>query len=186
MFGPPLPRLAVARRLAVVTAAGVCAAGALTGCGSGGHTSAHASSSATATGDQAAAARELVQCFRQHGVPTFPDLVFDQQSHSWQIPSGTRKPPPSTMSACRSAADKLRQGSKDDDRPLTAAEVANLRRLSQCMRQHGVPDWPDPNADGTMPLPPRLRSGGKTLVRSQLQACRQYFPANVGIRVSGG
>lgn len=30
------------------------------------------------------------------------------------------------------------------------------------MRDHGIPDFPDPNADGSFPLPPRLRQDGVT------------------------
>jgi hypothetical protein len=185
MFGPPLSRAVVARRLAVVTTAGACAAGALTGCGSGGHTPARASSSAAATGAARSVAtmHELVRCIRRHGAPTFPDMVFDQRSQSWVMPAGASKPPPSAVNPCRSIMNRMPQ--RGDERPVTAADLAKLRQLSQCMRQHGIPDWPDPNGDGALPLPPRIRTGGKTMFRSQLQACRQYFPAD-GLRVTRG
>jgi len=30
--------------------------------------------------------------------------------------------------------------------------MAERRHFSQCMRQHGLSDWPDPKADGSFPI----------------------------------
>ena len=46
-------------------------------------------------------------------------------------------------------------------KPPTAAELRRAVRFSQCMRERGVPDWPDPHPDGTYPLDARLRRAGK-------------------------
>jgi hypothetical protein len=164
----------------MVAAAGACAA-VVAGCGSGGHAASHATPSGT-RGTQAIL-RELTQCIRQHGVPNFPDPTIDQRTGKVQVPPGTRKPPQSTMNACRSIASRL--PAEGSNRPPTAAEMAKLRELSTCMRQHGLPDWPDPNANGAFALPPRLQQGGKVMMRTQLQACRQYFPAG-GIQSEDG
>jgi hypothetical protein len=174
---------AIRRYTAMVAAAGACAV-VVTGCSSGGHAASHASPSAMSSTQTLAILRQLTQCIRQHGVPNFPDLAYDPQSGGWQPPPNTPKPPPSTMNACKSIADRL--PAEGENRPPSAAEMAKLRAFSKCMRQHGIQDWPDPNADGAFPLPPRLRQGGKPMVRNQLQACQQYFPASGRIRMDSG
>jgi hypothetical protein len=86
------------------------------------------------------------------------------------------------VAPCRSILDRITV--KNRRRPLTAAEISKLRQLAQCMRQHGLRDWPDPNAEGAFPLPPRLRHIDKRAMRTQLDACKQYFPADGGLRVT--
>ncbi|MCW2938834.1 MAG: hypothetical protein JWN00_1819, partial [Actinomycetia bacterium] len=56
------------------------------------------------------------------------------------------------------------------------AEMVKARELSRCMRQHGLADWPDPDANGAFPLPPRLIQLGKRGIMSQIKACGQYWP----------
>lgn len=177
------PMTSVIWRCAVVAAAAGACAAVVAGCGSGGHAASHTTPSGTSNAQTQAILRELTQCIRQHGVPNFPDMTYDQRTGKVQVPPGTRKPPQNTMDACRSIASRL--PAEGMDRPATAAEMAKLRELSQCMRRHGLPDWPDPNANGAFPLPPRLRQGGKVMMRTQLQACRQYFPAG-GIQSAEG
>ena len=166
---------AIRRCAAIVAAAGACAA-VVAGCGSGGHAAGHATPSGTSSAQIQATLRELTQCVRQHGVPNFPDLTIDQRTGKVQVPPGTGKPPQSAIDACRSIAARL--PAEGRTRPPTAAEMAKLRELSRCIRQHGLPDWPDPDANGAFALPPRLRQGGKLMMRAQFQACRQYFPAD--------
>lgn len=173
---------AIRRCAAMVAAAGAFAA-VVAGCGSGGHAASHATPSGTSSAQTQAIVRELTQCIRQHGVPNFPDLTYDQQTRDWQPPPGTPKPPQSVMRACQSIASRLPPEGRN--RPLTAAEMAKLRELSKCIRQHGAQDWPDPNADGSFSLPPRLRQRAKAIMRTQMQACTQYFPKD-GIKISDG
>jgi hypothetical protein len=166
------------RYVAVLAVAGACA---LTACGSGGHATGHRTPSGAASTDAATVAREAVRCIRQHGLPNFPDLVYDQQSGTWVIPGGARKPPRNVVAQCRPILDRL--PAKNRQRPLTTADIAKLRQLAQCMRQHGLPDWPDPNAEGAFPLPQRLRHIDKRALKPQLDACQKYFSGG-GLRVT--
>lgn len=165
---------AIRRCAVMVAAAGAYAA--VVGCGSGGHAAGHATPSGARSAQTQAIVRELTRCIRQHGAPNFPDLTYDQRTGKVQPPPGTGKPPRSAIAACQSIAARL--PAEGRTRPPTAAEMAKLRELSKCIRQHGLPDWPDPNANGAFALPPRLRQGGKSMMRTQFQACRQYFPAD--------
>jgi hypothetical protein len=68
-----------------------------------------------------------------------------------------------------------------------SGESANLRQeigYSQCMRTHGVPDFPDPNAAGTITVPRAAPSGaGGAVNSSQMQAannaCQHLLPGGV-------
>jgi hypothetical protein len=61
-------------------------------------------------------------------------------------------------------------------KPPTAAELRQAVLFSQCMRQHGVADWPDPRPDGTYPLNPRLRRAAKGQLFGSLSTCRHFNP----------
>jgi hypothetical protein len=124
--------------------------------------------------------RELAQCFRAHGVPNFPDPVVDAQGKiRLDAPANM---PLSAEQACKSIAQRLPAQGKD--KPYTAAEMANLRKLAQCFRQHGVTDWPDPDAGGIFRVSQRLQDLGKRAWLPAREACLQYFVRN-GISVMG-
>ncbi|MEU0479131.1 hypothetical protein ABZ260_08120 [Streptosporangium sp. NPDC006013] len=116
--------------------------------------------------------QELVACIRRHGVPNLPDPVVDAQGEV-QV-NTTAQIPAAARTACASIAERLPAGAGKGP-VYSAADMAQLRRLAQCFRDHGIADWPDPNARGEFPLPQRLRDLGKRGWRDQLPACRQYF-----------
>jgi hypothetical protein len=154
----------VAVVLGVVVLAGCSASG-----GSAGATT-------TTGGQQAAAAvlQEFVRCARANGMPNLPDPQIDSNGQV-SIPPGTPEPPKSVERACRSIWERLpASASGDTERP--PADMQALLRYARCMRQHGMADFPDPQADGRFPLPQSLR-GGKTpsFLRAN-QACRQLNP----------
>jgi hypothetical protein len=68
-------------------------------------------------------------------------------------------------------------------KPPTADALGRAVRFSQCIRKHGVPDWPDPHPDGTYPLNQRLRQAGKGGILPGLEACRSLNP-DAGIQIS--
>ncbi|MGI8329130.1 hypothetical protein ACRYCC_04140 [Actinomadura scrupuli] len=151
-------------------------AGTLAGCGSGGGHAPSPSPAGTPNTQQVAALyRRLAQCIRQHGVPNLPDPVQNPTTGEWELPPGTAEPGRAAMEACRSLAEQIPQG--NGKRARSAADMAQLRKFAQCMRDHGVPDWPDPNSEGAFSMPPRLERLGKRGVMAQLEACKQY---NVG------
>ena len=63
----------------------------------------------------------------------------------------------------------------------TTNDVGSLRRYAQCMRDHGVDDWPDPDGSGTFHLAPtlwaNLKSGPRWPgIETAWQACRHHLP----------
>ena len=132
---------------------------------------------AAATGQRDAAAvwRQLVRCARSHGMPNLPDprIDGDGQAH---FPSGTPDPPQTVRRACQSVYDRLPASARGDTgRP--PADIQALVRFAACMRQHGMPDFPDPAADGRFLLPQSMQRQGKTPRFLQAtRACRQLNP----------
>lgn len=174
--------LAATSIVVALTATGAAGCSAAAGgggneAGATGTPSAHRSSPGPEIYHRAAA------CLRAHGVPNFPDPTQNPQTGEWDVPDGTRKPPQSAMNACKSILDQIPEARGDDgrsQRPPTAAEMVKLKQFSQCMRQHGLADFPDPGTDGIVALPPRYAQLGKTGMRAQLEACQKYNVRGVG------
>jgi hypothetical protein len=149
----------------------------LAGCSTSGGSGA----ATTTTGGQQAAAAvlgEFVRCARANGMPNLPDLRLDSNGQV-SIPPGTPEPPKSVERACRSILERLPASARGDQgRP--PADIQALVGYARCMREHGMADFPDPQADGRFPLPASLR-GGKTpqFLRAN-QACRQLNPNQKG------
>jgi hypothetical protein len=78
---------------------------------------------------------------RQHGVPTFPDpspaggLLIRQGS-------GIVKDSPNFRSAQRACSNVLPNGGRPT--PLSPAREQAMLQFSQCMRAHGLTNFPDP------------------------------------------
>lgn len=128
----------------------VLSAMALAACGSS-HTQtvpslggAHSRQSAS-TGSLAAA-RAAVACARQHGMPGVPDPVLGGDGQV-TIPGGTPTPTPAVRSAC-AAQIRAAQPTASTLPDVSAPDMQALLRYSACLRAHGLPRWPDPNAQG--------------------------------------
>ena len=78
--------------------------------------------------------------------------------------------------ACRSIWERLpATASGEQGRP--PADIQALVGYARCcMREHGIADFPDPQADGRFPLPQSLRAGKTPPVVRAMQACRQLNP----------
>jgi hypothetical protein len=171
--------------LAVVLLGGC---GLVAGCG-GGRSAASAPSPSAATDAQIlAVGREYAQCLRTHGIADFPDPVVADGRLGWRTTGGTNpkqlldnnKP---ARDACGPILDRLPPSA--NKRPsYSPEEMRDLLHYAQCMRQHGYPDWPDPQADGTFQLPASVKAEGKSPRRIAAgQACDQYLHGKgIGVR----
>ncbi|HWD63849.1 MAG TPA: hypothetical protein VG405_01620 [Solirubrobacteraceae bacterium] len=104
-------------------------------------------------GHQAAytAGLNFAKCMRAHGVPDFPD---PGSGGGIQIPNGTNPAAPSFQAAQKACARDLPGGPFRGQ--ATAAQKQRLLAMSQCMRAHGLTDFPDPVAT---PPPPTAGFG---------------------------
>jgi hypothetical protein len=134
--------------------------------------------------------RELAQCIREHGYPGFPDPVIkddgtveplpdDVERRLDQLEATLRRNCEAILNRLPAAVRDGRSGDggQKDPAPFTPAQVDMVRRLAQCMRQHGMPDWPDPEADGTFANLDEVLPNGKTpAFVNAARACKGLNP----------
>ncbi len=121
---------------------------------------------------------ELVQCARAHGDPTLPDPTIDSQGRA-KFPPGTQPPSQATQQACQSIYNRLPAAARSGN---SAPDIQMELRFAACMRQQGLTDWPDPDANGDYPLPPDLITTSKSgpiwdRIKAAWDACRAYNPS---------
>jgi hypothetical protein len=138
--------------LRILTPVGCVLAGAalLAGCGGSGNGRNAGSATASSSG-RAHAGLKMAQCMRANGVPSFPDpssnggpIGIAGGGSNGTVTVGGVSVAQSTLRAAFQKCQKdLPQGP-----PLTSAQIASLRqgalKMAQCMRAHGVPNFPDP------------------------------------------
>ena len=159
---------------AVMATAAVLAGITLPGCsagsgpaGSGPGTRATAQSSSSPDAEIAG----IVACYRAHGDRSFPDPVYDPRDGRWHFAASPGSAPLSTQQACQRL---FPQASASP--PIPQAKFQQLVKFAECMRQHGVPNWPDPDPDGSFGLPPSLQTKTPDDGRASA-ACQRYLPS---------
>jgi len=123
----------------------------LAACGSSSHNATVPSLGAGSTQQGAApgslaAARSAVDCARKHGMPGVPDPVLGANGQV-TFPSGAPTPTPEVQKAC-AAQIRLAEASSSTLPNVSASDMQALLSWAACMRAHGLPRWPDPNAQG--------------------------------------
>jgi hypothetical protein len=92
------------------------------------------------------------QCLRDHGIPTFPDPVLESNGQLQMDDQLLNSLPASVTQtaeqACTARIEAAQQAAEAERPPETPQELAQDTRFAQCMRQHGWPNFPDPNALG--------------------------------------
>jgi hypothetical protein len=130
----------------------------LTACGSS-TTSASTESSMSTAYHKALA---YAQCIRAHGVPDYPDPnsqgQFIIQNGSSDFPTESPAIANAAGKACRSLIPpSLAQGPSSGSTGQGSG-TANALKFSECMRSHGVPNFPDPASNGQFTLPPGMNT----------------------------
>jgi hypothetical protein len=135
-------------------------------CGSSSSDETAPAANPAANQDQALA---FARCIRENGVPDFPDPDasgrFSEGEHDADDPALR-----AAQEACRDLAPGGEHQNTGDP-----AFVEQMREYSQCMRDNGVPDFPDPDAEG------RLRGAGHEqrddpTYRAAVETCRAKLP----------
>jgi hypothetical protein len=154
-----------------VTAAVVGLGLALAACGSSGHPAA-GSTGNTQDPSGRSQLEAVVQCLRAHGVPNFPDPVYDPSDGRWHYADFRPGVPQSAEQACQ----HLDPSAVSQSPPVPQAQFQQLVRLAQCIRTHGEPTWPDPDPQGQFRLPPPLLNKSPA-EENALKACQRYIPS---------
>ncbi len=138
-------------------------------CGGGGH-STHQSRTTASTSD----AVKFSQCMRRHGLPNFPDVVPDEGLPILHEANGSVAilvngvPQPVSGPAFRKALSDCTRYSRSFMANAVTGGTANrvqsaLVETAACMRKHGVPNYPDPPALGTMTFGEHMSATGRAL-----------------------
>ena len=132
--------------------------------------------------DFAAKLLKYAACMREHGVPNFPDpsasrgftIPIDRSSPAWVAAQATCRKllpnggPPGPGSATHPSADAL----------------ASMLTVSECMRRHGIHEFPDPRS--RLPLHPGPGRDHRHEWRSDPGVPVRARHAVTGVRASGG
>jgi hypothetical protein len=127
--------------------------------------------------------RRYAECLRKHGHPQIADPSVTSDG---RVSFGAQEEAVNAASRALRGTTCRRELAAIKDAPPKPPTPAQLRRavlFSQCIRQHGVPDWPDPHPDGTYPLNQPLQRAGKGGVLAALEPCRHLNPG-AGIQLS--
>jgi len=137
------------RRLGLIGAVIWCTV-ALAACGSTGPSSAQTSTNAT----NAALLVKYSACLRSHGVPNFPDPSTSQRGdnsfgvdgYNFNLPANLNTQSPAYQSAEKACQGLIGLGGGGSARSRAIVAKARQAALAQarCMREHGVPNFPDP------------------------------------------
>jgi hypothetical protein len=95
------------------------------------------------TGDKQRLWLQYAGCLRQHG-GSEPDPTFDASGDPQWVVS-PKVMPQAARDAC---APMLQSLGLHPGQPASPIRLAALTRFAQCLRQHGLPDFPDPDSQG--------------------------------------
>ncbi len=177
---PPWPRRA--RAAAVITV--MAAAALLAAACSGSPSSTGSGGSPNAGGSATSQLVAYTQCMRSHGVPDYPG-----PDSSGQMPKITSGQQVGVSDSRLTAA----QGACQDLWPYQAPTQAQQRqqltddvKFAQCMRSHGVPNFPDPtSSDGRVEFVISVSRDGfdphSPQIIAKAHECQYVLPAGTGL-----
>ncbi len=115
-------------------------------------------------------ARKFAQCMRANGVPDFPDPDAEGRFRG----VGHEQHDNPKFRAAQQACRDLAPGGEHENFG-NPAFVEQARKFAQCIRANGVPDFPDPDAEGRFRGVGHEQEGNPTF-RAAMEACRQKLP----------
>jgi hypothetical protein len=176
---------AFSRHRGSAVAAGVAMALLAAGCGGNSPSSASVSGAAAgAKGGPGEAAYQFSACMRNHGVNNFPDPKVKTSAGSTSViiginPSISGQPTfKSAQQACQHILPKPGSSGADHNSP---ARVQALIAFARCLRTHGFPNFPDPNANGDLSEETIAKAGINLQTPALLTAGRRCASVTHGI-----
>ena len=157
-----------------------------TGCGTGGsgeNTNASTAPAGNASGGHKTAsahskAVKFAECMRDNGVSGFPDPDASGKLTLDGVVNGSSVDPDSAawkqaMTACKDLQPPGFAGSK-----ATPKQMSARLEFAQCIRDHGVKDFPDPTRDGplvdTNRIPSAATSSGMSILNAAMRKCGSF------------
>jgi hypothetical protein len=121
---------------------------------------------------------KYAQCMREHGVD-MPDPQFEGGGVMMKLPEGTDK------AKLDAANQQCKQFMPNGGQPMKADPQMQekMRKFAQCMRENGLPEFPDPGEDGGIRIEGgmggALDPNGEAFKKAQA-ACEQFQPKPPG------
>jgi hypothetical protein len=159
--------------VALLLAAALVAAGCGEDSADGGATS---GGSSAASGDGSDQAMQFAECMRKNGVPEFPDPENGGTVLRAGPGSGVDPNSAEFKAARRACQDLAPQGGEAGGAQSDRLQ-AQVLEYAKCMRENGVPGFPDPDFSGggvQMQLPPGVDQNSPQFQSAQ-QACQDIL-----------
>jgi hypothetical protein len=145
---------------------------------------AEAADSGAAGGDKEAGLK-YAQCMRENGVPDFEDPRFDENGEmELNLPQGVD--PKSVQPAQEKCKQYLPNGGEPEK--MNPDDVKKFQVYAKCMRENGMPDYPDPDSEGRS----RFESGKEPdpndpALKAAHEKCAELLPGGGGgLVIQGG
>ena len=147
------------------------------------------------TRHNAAALHTAAQCIRDHGIPNYADPVIGPGDVVYTDQRDLEKASDAAVGAARAACRAIVAQANFDptQRPHPPAQmVRDGVREAQCLRAHGLPNWPDPKPTDTFDpghgfqvteaafagaVPPGANPKQSAAFQTAIQACRSEADA---------
>ncbi|MEV4514957.1 hypothetical protein AB0K00_39095 [Dactylosporangium sp. NPDC049525] len=125
--------------------------------------------------------RQFAQCARDHGYPGFPDPDVDGGRLVWPADTGIGLKDQinkiGEIPECRAISDQMGALGTRHTPSIGPSDLPKLRDFAECMRAHGLPDFPDPKPDGSFQItgtPLQGQDQSETWMAG-IDACKQHL-----------
>jgi len=98
-----------------------------------------------------ATGRQFSECARANGKPSFPDPVLDARG-ALSFPGVSKDDLKDIERPCGAILQQVSNLYGGGNQTPSAEQMQAMRQFAECFRANGVPEWPDPNLDGTFPI----------------------------------
>jgi hypothetical protein len=126
------------------------------------------------SGSPEAAALAFANCMRSHGVPHFPDPKAGG-GFLFRTSAGVDPSSPA-FNAAQAKCKQFLPAGPGSGPPPSAQTVTHYLKVAQCMRRHGISEFPDPRT--TVPPNPRAALGGSGVI-SDIEGVILVFPGTI-------
>ena len=140
----------------------------------------------TGATDNRSEAAKFSACMRDNGVKNFPDPDASGELTADGVANGssvdTNGPAWSkAIAACKDLQPAGFTGTK-----RSAEQQATSIKFAQCIRENGVPDFPDPDPNGplvdTNRIPSSNSKAGMTALNAAMKTCGAVFDGQLGLK----
>jgi hypothetical protein len=140
----------------------------------GGGAGAAASATPQASLDPAEQGRRFAECMRGEGIDMPDPEIGEGGKVGIRIGTGGGQEPDKQKVAAAMEKCRHLMPNKGEPKPLSPEDLARAREHARCMRENGIPDFPDPQPDGGIRV--QIPKGDMEAFEAASEKCRQFMP----------